>query len=108
VAALDGGGAPLRARVGIATGLVVVGEISGGEANAVVGETPNLTARLQAEAPLGGVVITPATRRLTGDWFRYHDLAARPLKGIAERVPLTQVLDEQPAEAVSPPPVPLC
>jgi class 3 adenylate cyclase len=36
---------------------VVVGEISGGEANAVVGETPNLAARLQAEAPLGGIVI---------------------------------------------------
>jgi hypothetical protein len=99
VTALGGGGAPLNARVGIATGLVVVGEISGGEANAVVGETPNLAARLQAEAPLGGVVIAPATRRLTGDWFRYHDLGARPLKGIAEPVLLTQVLDEQPAES---------
>jgi class 3 adenylate cyclase len=97
VTALGGGGAPLNARVGIATGLVVVGEISGGEANAVVGETPNLAARLQAEAPPGGVVIAPATRRLTGDWFRYHDLGARPLKGIA--VPLTQLLDEQPAES---------
>jgi class 3 adenylate cyclase len=99
VAALQGGGAPLSARVGIATGLVVVGEISGGEANAVVGETPNLAARLQAEAPPGGVVIAPATRRLIGDWFRYRDLGARPLKGIAEPMVLTQVLDERPAES---------
>jgi hypothetical protein len=50
-------------------------------------------------APLGGVVIAPATRRLTGDWFRYHNLGARRLKGIAEPVLLTQVLDEQPAES---------
>ena len=99
VPALSGGGAALSARVGIATGLVVVGEIGGGEANAVVGETPNLAARLQAEAPPGGVVIAPATRRLAGHWFRYCDLGARPLKGIAEPTLLTQVLDEQPAES---------
>jgi predicted ATPase/class 3 adenylate cyclase len=99
VAGLSGAGKPLSARVGVATGLVVVGEISGGEANAVVGETPNLAARLQAEAPLGGVVIAPATRRLAGDWFSYRDLGARPLKGIAEPMPLTQVLDEQPADS---------
>jgi class 3 adenylate cyclase len=99
VGALSGAAEPLRARVGIATGLVVVGEISGGEANAVVGETPNLAARLQAEAPPGGVVIAPATRRLAGDWFSYRDLSARPLKGIAEPMPLTQVLDERSAES---------
>ena len=99
VAALCGGGAPLNARVGIATGLVVVGQISGGEANAVVGETPNLAARLQAEAPPGSVVISPATRRLAGDWFRYRELGARRFKGIAEPMPLSQVLDEQPAES---------
>jgi class 3 adenylate cyclase len=50
---LDRQGVRLSARVGIATGLVVVGEIGGGEPNAVVGETPNLAARLQAEAPPG-------------------------------------------------------
>jgi class 3 adenylate cyclase len=99
VAALSGGGAPLNARVGIATGLAVVGEISGGEANAVVGETPNLAARLQAEAPAGGVVISPVTRRLAGDWFRYRELGPRPLKGIAEPMPLSEVLDERPAES---------
>jgi class 3 adenylate cyclase len=99
VADLAGGGTPLSARVGVATGLVVVGEIGSGEANAVVGETPNLAARLQAEAPPGGVVIAPATRRLARDWFRYRDLGVRPLKGIAEPISLTQVLDEQPAES---------
>ena len=95
VADLTGGGTPLSARVGVATGLVVVGQIGSGEANAVVGETPNLAARLQAEAPPGGVVIAPATRRLTGDWFHYRDLGVRPLKGIAEPVSLTQVLNER-------------
>jgi class 3 adenylate cyclase len=99
VAGLDHRGVLLSARVGIATGLVVVGEIGGGEPNAVVGETPNLAARLQAEAPPGGVVIAPATRRLAGDWFRYRDLGPRPLKGIAEPVPLTQVLGERSAES---------
>jgi class 3 adenylate cyclase len=99
VAALIGKGVPMSARVGIATGLVVVGEIAGSEANAVVGETPNLAARLQAEALPGGVVIAPATRRLAGDWFSYRDLGARPLKGIAEPMRLTQVLDEQSAES---------
>src|SRR6516162_3209551 len=100
VTALEGGGAPLSARIGIATGLAVVGEIGGAaEANAVVGETPNLAARLQSEAPPGGVVIAPATRRLAGDWFLYRDLGARPLKGIAEPVRLTQVLGERPAES---------
>ena len=44
-------------------------------------------------------MIAPATRRLTGDWFRYRDLGARQLKGIDEPVPLTQVLDEQVAES---------
>jgi len=99
VAGLDRRGVRLSARVGIATGLVVVGEIGGGEPNAVVGETPNLAARLQAEAPPGGVVIAPATRRLAGDWFRYRDLGPRALKGIAEPVPLTQVLGERSAES---------
>jgi class 3 adenylate cyclase len=100
VAALSGAGEPLSARVGIATGLVVVGEIAGsGDANAVVGETPNLAARLQAEAPPGGVVNAPTTRRLTGEWFRYLELGARSLKGIAEPMPLTQLLEEQPAES---------
>jgi class 3 adenylate cyclase len=67
----------LQVRVGIATGLVVVGDLIGeGEARerGVVGETPNLAARLQALAAPGTVVIAPNTRRLTGGLFDYEDL----------------------------------
>ena len=91
---LDGRGSRLRARVGIATGLVVAGDLAGGDTNAVVGETPNLAARLQSEAPPGAVVIDPATRRLSGSWFRYRDLGPRRLKGIAEPVAIAQILGE--------------
>ena len=76
--------APLQVRVGIATGLVVVGDLIGQGASqeqAVVGETPNLAARLQALAEPGTVVIAPSTRRLTGGLFEYADLGAVELKG---------------------------
>jgi class 3 adenylate cyclase len=65
-------GSPLQVRVGIATGLVVVGDLIGSGAaqeQAVVGETPNLAARLQALAEPGAVVIASSTRRLTGGLF---------------------------------------
>lgn len=77
---------PLEVRVGIATGLVVVGDIVGsGEAQerGVVGETPNLAARLQAVAEPGMVVIADATRRLVGDLFLLTSLGAQQLKGLA-------------------------
>jgi class 3 adenylate cyclase len=83
------GGGRLKARVGIATGLVVVGDRVGeGEAQqrSVVGETPNLAARLQARAEPGAVVIADATRRLLGDLFDYRDLGAIEAKGFAEPV----------------------
>lgn len=76
----------LEVRVGIATGLVVVGDIVGsGEAQerGVVGETPNLAARLQAVARPGMVVIADATRRLIGDLFLLTSLGAQQLKGLA-------------------------
>jgi class 3 adenylate cyclase/tetratricopeptide (TPR) repeat protein len=76
----------LEVRVGIATGLVVVGDIVGsGEAQerGVVGETPNLAARLQAVAGPGMVVIADATRRLLGDLFLLTSLGAQQLKGLA-------------------------
>ncbi|MGY3530652.1 adenylate/guanylate cyclase domain-containing protein [Bradyrhizobium sp. USDA 4452] len=76
----------LEVRVGIATGLVVVGDIVGsGEAQerGVVGETPNLAARLQAVAGPGMVVIADATRRLVGDLFVLTSLGAQQLKGLA-------------------------
>jgi predicted ATPase len=85
----------LQVRVGIATGLVVVGDLIGAGAaqeQAVVGETPNLAARLQALAEPGAVVIAAATRRLTGGLFDYRDLGATTLKGFAGNVPAWQVL----------------
>ena len=77
---------PLHVRIGIATGLVVVGDLIGsGEAQerGVVGETPNLAARLQAIAEPDMVVIAEGTRRLLGNLFELRDLGARDLKGIA-------------------------
>src|SRR5215470_17675755 len=62
-------GVPMRVRVGIATGLVVVGDLIGGgsvQEHEVVGETPNLAARLQAAAEPGQVVLSDTTRRLVG------------------------------------------
>ena len=79
-------GVPLQVRVGIATGLVVVGDLIGsGEAQerGIVGETPNLAARLQALAEPNMVVIAEGTRRLLGDLFEFGDLGPQDLKGIA-------------------------
>jgi class 3 adenylate cyclase/predicted ATPase len=85
----------LQARVGIATGLVVVGDLIGeGSAReqSVVGETPNLAARLQARAEPNAVVIAAGTRWLVGDLFEYRDLGACEVKGMAGPVPAWQVL----------------
>jgi class 3 adenylate cyclase len=87
--------ATLQARVGIATGLVVVGDLIGegsAQEQSVVGETPNLAARLQALAEPGAVAIAAGTRRLVGDLFEYRDLGAIELKGITAPVPAFQVL----------------
>jgi len=85
----------LQTRVGIATGLVVVGDLIGegsAQEQSVVGETPNLAARLQALAEPDAVVIAAGTRRLVGDLFEYRDLGAVEVKGIAAPVPAWQVL----------------
>jgi class 3 adenylate cyclase/predicted ATPase len=85
----------LQTRVGIATGLVVVGDLIGAgsvQEQTVVGETPNLAARLQTLAEADAVVIAEGTRRLVGDLFEYRDLGAVELKGIATPVPAWQVL----------------
>ena len=95
VGGLDIRSVKLRARVGIATGLVVVGDLIGegsAQEQSVVGETPNLAARLQALAEADAVVIAAATRRLVGDLFEYRDLGAIEVKGIAAPVPAWQVL----------------
>jgi class 3 adenylate cyclase/predicted ATPase len=76
----------LQTRVGIATGVVVVGDLLGaGDAQerGIVGETPNLAARLQGIAEANTVVIAEATRKLLGSLFELQDLGARDLKGIA-------------------------
>ena len=77
---------PLQTRIGIATGLVVVGDLIGsGEAQerGIVGETPNLAARLQGIAEPNRVVIAESTRKLLGNLFELEDLGAKDLKGIA-------------------------
>jgi class 3 adenylate cyclase/predicted ATPase len=92
---LDVKSVKLQARVGIATGLVVVGDLIGegsAQEQTVVGETPNLAARLQALAEPDAVVISASTRRLVGDLFEYRDLGAVEVKGIAAPVPVWQVL----------------
>jgi len=85
----------LQARVGVATGLVVVGDLIGegsAQEQSVVGETPNLAARLQALAEPETVVIAAGTRRLLGDLFEYRDLGTVEIKGIVGPVPAWQVL----------------
>jgi class 3 adenylate cyclase/predicted ATPase len=92
---------PLAARVGIATGLVMVGELIGEGAakeQTVVGETPNLAARLQALAAPGSVVISQATRRLVGGMFELTDLGPQRIKGFAEPLNAWQVEGEGRAE----------
>jgi class 3 adenylate cyclase len=77
--------APLQTRVGIATGLVVVGDLIGSGASqeqAIVGETPNLAARLQGVAEPDSVVIAESTRKLVGNLFELEDLGARNPKGV--------------------------
>ena len=72
--------APLQTRVGIATGLVVVGDLIGSGASqeqAIVGETPNLAARLQGIAEPNSVVIAESTRKLVGNLFELEDLGAQ-------------------------------
>ena len=79
-------GSPLHVRVGIATGLVVVGDLMGAgelEERGVVGATPHLAARLQGIAEPDSVVISEGTRRLLGSLFELKDLGAVELKGIS-------------------------
>jgi class 3 adenylate cyclase len=85
----------LQTRIGIATGLVVVGDLIGegaAQERGVIGETPNLAARLQAMAEPNTLLIGETTRRLVGDLFECCDLGAVELRGIAEPVRAWQVL----------------
>jgi class 3 adenylate cyclase/predicted ATPase len=94
--------APLHVRIGIATGLVVVGDLIGAGAaqeQVVVGETPNLAARLQTLAEPDTVVIAQSTQRLTGGLFEYEDLGAVEAKGFPKPVRAWRVLREGAAES---------
>ena len=96
--------APLQTRVGIATGLVVVGDLIGSGASqeqAIVGETPNLAAHLQGVAEPNSVVIAEGTRKLLGNLFELEDLGAQDLKGIAGPARAWAVLRASSAKAVS-------
>ncbi|MFL5284016.1 MAG: AAA family ATPase [Rhodopila sp.] len=94
-------GERLQVRVGIATGLVVIGEpIGAGDSRqqTAIGETPNRAARLQSLAGSGQVVIDAATRRQIGGLFDCRDLGTIELKGLPEPVPAWQVLSAGTAE----------
>ena len=88
---------PLNARIGVASGLVVVGDLIGAGAaqeRGVVGETPNLAARLQSLAQTGTLVIADNTRRQIGALFELEDLGPRPLAGFVEPQRAWRVLGE--------------
>ncbi|TMG85651.1 MAG: adenylate cyclase, partial [Betaproteobacteria bacterium] len=95
-------GRPLEARAGIATGLVVVGDSSGaGNAREpdIVGQTPNLAARLQALAEPNSILVSQTTHRLLGRQFDCQNLGERALKGFAEPVQVWLVLSEAVVES---------
>ena len=88
----------LAVRVGIATGLVVAGDLIGegaAEEEAVVGETPNLAARLQSLGQPNEVVIAPSTQRLVGELFEYEDLGSHEIGGLSEPVQIWRVIQQR-------------
>ncbi len=92
-------GQTLQARVGVATGLVVGQTASDGHEQTVVGDTPNLAARLQALAEPGSVLVDPTTRHLCGDFFEYLSAGEHALKGFDRPVPVWQVVRERDVES---------
>ena len=102
VSRIENRGVHLQTRIGIATGLVVVGEVIGegfAREQAVVGETPNLAARMQSLAEPDSVVIADETRRLAAGLFDYVDLGRRELKGFPEPMQAWQVRHERTIES---------
>ncbi len=95
-------GLKLRVRVGIATGLVVVGDTVGSgwaSEKDVIGDAPNLAARLQSLAPPNSVIIAPSTQRLASGQFDFQDLGEQTLKGIAQPVRAWRVIGERHVES---------
>lgn len=93
---------PLAVRIAIATGLVVAGDLvgeGGAEEDAIVGETPNLAARLQAIAVPNSVIISAGTRELIGERFACADLGEHSLRGFSEPVRAWRVGAPRPAES---------
>ena len=84
-----------QARIGIASGVVVVGDLvreGVTQENAAIGETTNLAARLQSLAEPNTIVIAPETHRLVGPLFEYRDLGSQTLKGFGEPLRARQVI----------------
>ena len=99
---VDAGQEQLEVRIGIATGLAVVGDLMGtgaAQEEAVIGDTPNLAARLQALAPPNGCIIADATRRLVGALFEYEDMGSVALKGFGAPVQVWRALAESRVES---------
>ena len=95
-------GEPIQARIGVATGLVVVGEVIGtgpAQERTIVGDTPNLAARLQALAAPNTILISEATRNLLGGLFELEPMGNHELKGFARPVPVWRVLGEAAAKS---------
>src|SRR5580700_3863500 len=95
-------GARVQARIGIATGLVVVGEIIGtgmAQERTIVGETPNLAARLQALAGMDCILVSESTQKLLGGLFELTHTGEHELKGFARPVPAWQVCGESSVES---------
>jgi DNA-binding winged helix-turn-helix (wHTH) protein/predicted ATPase len=92
-----GADAPMRCRVGIATGMVIIGDVAGvdeGQDHEIVGDTPDLAARLQISAQPDTVTIEPVTRHLIGKLFDCRDLGALDTNSDAESIRRWQVLGE--------------
>jgi class 3 adenylate cyclase/tetratricopeptide (TPR) repeat protein len=90
------GGLPIAVRVGVATGLVVIGGQSAADGRAM-GEAPNIAARLQAEAEPNTLVVSPLTARLAGRSFHYKSLGKRAMRGVPEPLEVLQVSGTRPS-----------
>ncbi len=92
---------PLHVRIGIHTGVVVIGEIGSSDKREILalGETPNLAARLQALAEPDTLVISAATQRLVHGLFEYQPLGPQTLKGIATPLSVYRVIEESAAQS---------
>ena len=91
-------GVKLQVRVGLATGMVVIGKLVGaGNTDEVgaIGETPNIAARMQGIAPVGGIVASESTRAMVGDLFVFRSLGNVQLKGFSQSHGAWEVLSEQ-------------